>query len=92
MNGVVNLSVLDGWWEEGYDGSNGWAIGGDGLGDAESLYKLLEEQVIPLYYGASSPSPQWVGLMKRSMETLAPVYNTERMVKEYVEKSLHSRH
>ncbi|HEX8176969.1 MAG TPA: alpha-glucan family phosphorylase [Pyrinomonadaceae bacterium] len=99
MNGGLNLSVLDGWWMEGYDGSNGWAVGDATASDdstetidahdAESLYRVLEEQVIPLYYQRHEPQGHphlWVRMMKRSLETLAPVFNSNRMVEEYAER------
>jgi starch phosphorylase len=94
LNGALNVSVLDGWWNEGYDGSNGWAIGtGDVVddeaeqdaADALSLYSLLEGEIIPLYYDRSAdglPS-EWLGWMKHSIQTLAPRFNMRRMVKEY---------
>ena len=95
MNGVINLSVLDGWWEEGYDGSNGWAIKpATGAPSAErrdqdelrSLYELLQDYVIPLYYnrGPAGYSAGWVGMAKRSLVTLLPRFNTARMLSEYL--------
>jgi glycogen phosphorylase len=98
MNGGLNLSVLDGWWVEGYDGTNGWAVGDAAatedlaeadLRDAESLYSVLEEEVIPLYYRRNEPEgfpADWVRMMKRSIETLAPEFNSDRMVEEYAER------
>lgn len=96
INGGLNLSVLDGWWLEGYDGSNGFAIGGtvegDGASvdasDAESLYRLLEEQIAPLYYERDSDAipRKWIEVMKRSIETLVPAFNSDRMVAEYAER------
>jgi starch phosphorylase len=98
MNGGLNLSILDGWWIEGYDGTNGWAIGDAPEGgdapddvdarDAESLYRVLEEEVIPLYYERDSHDTprRWVKMMKRSIETLAPRFNSDRMVEEYAAK------
>jgi starch phosphorylase len=97
MNGGLNLSILDGWWIEGYDGTNGWAIGdpvesGEGedvdARDAESLYRVLEDEVIPLYYerdGALIPR-RWLAMMKRSICTLAPIFNSDRMVEEYAQR------
>ncbi|MBU4253405.1 MAG: alpha-glucan family phosphorylase [Acidobacteria bacterium] len=95
MNGVPNCSILDGWWDEAYDGTNGWAIGGgteNGNGDlqdrmdAESMYDLLEEKVIPLFYLRDKRNipPDWIGIMKRSMATVLPKYNTHRMVHDYM--------
>jgi len=97
LNGVVNLSVLDGWWGEGYDGTNGWAIkpAAAGLDDASrnreearTLYEILQDHVIPLYYKRESCgySPEWVKLAKRSIATLLPQFNSARMVGEYVAK------
>jgi starch phosphorylase len=100
MNGGLNLSVLDGWWVEGYDGTNGWAIGDASAAsddptdavdarDAESLYRVLESEVIPLYYQRTEAGGYphlWVAMMKRSIETLAPVFNSDRMVEEYAER------
>ncbi|HYO99460.1 MAG TPA: alpha-glucan family phosphorylase, partial [Pyrinomonadaceae bacterium] len=97
MNGGLNFSILDGWWPEGYDGENGWAIGDmhvegesheEDLRDAESLYKLLEEKVVPAYYerDADGIPRRWVGMMKRAIETLVPRFNSDRMVQEYVQQ------
>src|ERR1700756_2090129 len=96
-NGGINLSVLDGWWREGFDGSNGWAIGGEidngttefqNEVDASSLYQLLENQIVPLYYAKPDGKlpPAWLQLMRESIRGVAPVFNTQRMVKEYTEK------
>jgi starch phosphorylase len=93
MNGGLNLSVLDGWWPEGFDGTNGWAVGsgveGDGEDadrlDAESLYRTLEEEVVPTYYerdGRGIPV-RWVEMMRRALQTLAPAFNSDRMVQDY---------
>lgn len=97
MNGVVNLSVLDGWWAEAYDGSNGWGIVPHGEDfdpafrdrqEASDLYDLLEHQVIPLYFdrGGHSYSPDWVAMAKASMTTILPRFNAERMVLDYVQR------
>ena len=97
FNGVINLSVLDGWWGEGYTGNNGWAIkpASELLSDdrrnteeSRSLYELLQDKVIPLYYerGKMGFSPEWVQMAKRSIMTLLPVYNSERMVGEYLKR------
>lgn len=97
MNGGLNFSVLDGWWLEGYDGTNGFAIGGtpaDGdaelvdLGDAESLYRVLEQEVIPTYYERDQNDlpRKWIAMMKRSIVTLVPEFNSDRMVAEYARK------
>lgn len=99
INGAVNLSVSDGWWAEGYDGTNGWVIGPavrdlaeevpvSDEADANALFTLLEESTIPLFYDRDpSGIPQkWVRMAKRSMETLVPRFNTERMLLEYYAK------
>jgi len=97
INGGLNLSILDGWWLEAYDGSNGFAIGnGDDssdvenidAADAESLYRVLEDEVVPVYYdrdGSGFPY-RWVAMMKRAIETLAPQFNSDRMVEDYARK------
>jgi starch phosphorylase len=94
INGGLNLSILDGWWLEGYDGTNGFAIGNGtaaedvaaiDLEDAESLYRVLEQEVIPTYYDQDNHRlPQrWIQMMKRAMQTLGPKYNSDRMVEDY---------
>jgi len=96
-NGGINLGVLDGWWREGYNGSNGWAIGAeinDGTTefqnevDASSLYQLLENQIVPLYYAKPDGKLPlaWLQLMRESIRSVTPVFNTQRMVKEYTEQ------
>lgn len=96
-NGGLNLSVLDGWWDEGYNREAGWAIGngeeydnGDYQDQVESaaLYNLLENDVVPLFYdrnGAGIPRG-WIAKMKASMKRLTPVFSTNRMVAEYTER------
>jgi glycogen phosphorylase len=95
MNGVLNLSILDGWWPEGYDGMNGWAIGGDRAyddeargdeADADVLYDLLEREVVPLYYDrdASGVPEGWMRRSARAIATVTPRFNAQRMVKDYV--------
>jgi len=96
-NGGINLSVLDGWWREGYNGNNGWAIGAEidngtvefqSQVDANSLYQLLENQIIPLYYAKPDGKLPlaWLQLMRESIRSVTPVFNTQRMVKEYTER------
>jgi starch phosphorylase len=96
-NGGLNLSILDGWWVEGYDGDNGWVIGAGeeytDLGyqdDVESraLYDLIEQDIAPLFYtrGNDGLPRGWIRRMKRSIMTLVPVFNTNRMVEEYTER------
>ncbi len=95
LNGVINFSVLDGWWREAYNGSNGWAIGDDpGLdaevedeADATSFYDVLENQIIPLYYterNADNTPLEWLAMMKKSIQTITPQFSTRRMLKEYI--------
>jgi len=92
INGVLNLSILDGWWLEGYNGRNGWAFGaaqGEGNrdeADAAALYDILEREVVPLYYGSSLDAiPHgWVKMMKESIKSTAPRFCARRMVKDYV--------
>jgi starch phosphorylase len=98
INGVLHLSVLDGWWREGYNGKNGWAIGGndseasDPAGqdraDAEELYRLLEDKVIPLYYDRDIKGiPHgWTQLIKEAIRSNVPLFSARRMAKEYTEQ------
>ena len=97
INGAINLSVLDGWWGESYDGKNGWAIKpvSESLSEeirtheeARTLYELLQDQVIPLYYDHDRMgfSPGWVKMSKHSMSTIMPRFNSKRMVGEYLAK------
>ncbi len=96
MNGVINLSILDGWWDEGYDGENGWAIQPASpeldphrrdQEESRSLYEILQHQVIPLYYDRTNgTSPRWILKAKRSMASLLPQYDASRMLGEYVAK------
>ncbi|MFC2114723.1 alpha-glucan family phosphorylase, partial [Bacteroidota bacterium] len=97
INGVINCSILDGWWDEGFDGSNGWAIGEQlqfknpetqNIFDSESFYDTLEGEIIPAYYNRNSEGipQQWVERMKRSMITILGEFNTHRMVRDYMEK------
>lgn len=96
-NGVVNASVLDGWWDEGFDGDNGWAIGGretnpdeaaQDWSDAEDLYRILEQEVIPAYYerDANGLPTAWLGGMQRSMAKAIWRFSSTRMLHEYAEQ------
>ncbi len=96
-NGGLNLSVLDGWWCEGYEQDTGWAIGaGEEYSDqnyqdeveSKALYDILEKDVIPLFYNRSTDGipREWIAMMKSSMMKLCPVFSTNRMVQEYSEK------
>src|SRR5215212_2476380 len=97
INGGLNLSILDGWWLEGYDGTNGFAIGNGNDGaevakidalDAESLYGTLESNVVPVFYNRDNAGipRHWISMMRRAIQTLAPKYNSDRMVEEYARK------
>jgi len=97
FNGAINLSILDGWWCEGYQGDNGYAIGaGEEYTDlhyqddveSRAIYDLLEQEIVPLFYnrGSDGVPRGWLRLMKRSLSTICPFFNTNRMLQEYVEK------
>jgi glycogen phosphorylase len=92
MNGVINLSVLDGWWAEGFDGMNGWGIRPHDRSwnqeyrqhqEAQDLLEILENKVIPLYFDRRE-SHGWVHMAKASMKTIIPRFNAERMLRDYV--------
>ncbi|HSP65792.1 MAG TPA: alpha-glucan family phosphorylase, partial [Candidatus Deferrimicrobium sp.] len=95
LNGGLNLSVLDGWWAEAYDGANGWAISGDtaydpsvqDTRDAAALYDLLEHEVAPLFYTRDSDGVpyEWVRRIKRSLRTNGPRFSATRMVEDYID-------
>ncbi|MCL1833222.1 MAG: alpha-glucan family phosphorylase [Leptospirales bacterium] len=102
-NGGLNLSVLDGWWDEAYNSNNGWAIGNGEVYDDQnyqdeveslSLYNLLEEEIIPLFYarGEDGLPEGWLAKIKRSMKSIIPEFNTNRMVKDYTEKYYNQAH
>ncbi len=93
-NGGLNMSVLDGWWPEAYDGENGWAIDEGRVYDdsayrdhseGEAVYDLLEKEIIPLFFdrGPDGLPREWVAKMKASMRTVCPMFNTNRMLQEY---------
>jgi starch phosphorylase len=95
MNGSLNFSVLDGWWAEGFNGKNGWAIGDETVydnldlqdeADAISFYETLENEIVPLYYTKRSadglPGP-WIERIKETIRTVSPAFSMARMVKEY---------
>jgi starch phosphorylase len=95
FNGVLNLSILDGWWDEGYSPRAGWAIGaGEEYPDldyqdrveAGALYDIIEREVVELFYSRSSDGlPRgWISMMKSAMQELCPVFNTNRMVHQYL--------
>jgi len=103
INGVLNCSIRDGWWDEGYDGKNGWAIADEGIlkesnvalaqsteqqaddRDSRSLYRIFEDEIVPLYYRRDSQSvPQgWVSRMKESIRTITPAFSSQRMMEDY---------
>ena len=95
MNGVLNFSILDGWWIEGHNGENGFAIGDlsaagtddePDAADAESLYSMLENEIIPTYYSVDETGlpVEWVHRMKNSIATLTPKFSSDRMVMDYL--------
>ena len=97
MNGGLNLSVLDGWWPEAYDGANGWSISGDvdddhGAQDARhaaDFYRLLGEAVVPTFYDgrdADGPPARWLQMVRSSLATIGPRFGATRMVSDYVER------
>ncbi|MCK9245986.1 MAG: alpha-glucan family phosphorylase [Anaerolineaceae bacterium] len=95
MNGTLNFSVLDGWWAEGYNGKNGWAIGDETVydnldlqdeADARSFYDTLENEIVPLYYtkrSADGLPGDWIERIKECIRTVTPAFSMTRMVKEY---------
>ena len=96
-NGGLNLSILDGWWVEGYDGDNGWAIGaGEEYTDltyqdeveSRALLDLIEQDLVPMFYKRDTGGlpREWIRRMKRSIMSLVPVFNTNRMVEQYAER------
>ncbi len=95
LNGLPNCSILDGWWEEGYTGANGWPIGERreyaddetrDEADSTALYEMLEREVVPLYFdrGLDGVPHNWVAIMKEAIRTVAPTFSMRRMVKDYV--------
>ena len=91
------MSIGDGWWAEGYNGHNGWLIDGGAPAhdegatdhaDAESLYHLLETEVVPAFYDrdASGLPRRWVRIVKEAIRSVAPAFSARRMVKEYVSR------
>jgi starch phosphorylase len=93
LNGVPQLSILDGWWIEGYNGSNGWAVqGAEGQDrdarDADAIYDILEKEIVPLYYDVDERGVPhgWVKIMKETTKMTGPNFSARRMAKEYSEK------
>jgi starch phosphorylase len=93
LNGVPHLSIMDGWWMEGFNGKNGWVFGQEEVSgnrdqaDAEVIYEILEKEIIPLYYTVSDEGVPhgWVKVMKESIKGSGPRFSARRMVKEYIE-------
>jgi len=97
INGIINFSVLDGWWCEGYNGKNGWCIGDDTFydnehyqdnADSESIYNTLEKEIIPLFFDRNEKGipEKWVAIMKESIKSNAALFSTHRMVQDYTTK------
>jgi starch phosphorylase len=96
LNGALNCSIRDGWWDEMYDGVNGWAVSSaEGIEDlakrdqleADSLFALLEDEIVPMFYDRQGPVPRrWVRRVKHSLASLGPRVSASRMVKDYVEE------
>jgi starch phosphorylase len=95
MNGVLHLSIADGWWAEGYTGDNGWRIG-DGqtrepdqadAADADALYRLLEDEVVPMFYDrdAHGLPRRWIARVKQALLTITPRFSARRMLRDYVD-------
>jgi glycogen phosphorylase len=112
MNGALNVSILDGWWPEGFDGGNGWAIGGGADSeelanggnhkvadhetdreDADALYTLIEQEVVPIFYDRDEHGVphRWVERMKHAIATITPRFSSARMVRDYAERSYFPR-
>jgi glycogen phosphorylase len=103
INGGLHMSILDGWWKEAYNGKNGWAIGekvkdnasADEIDrrDADSLYHVLGDNVIPTFYQRDSNGipRKWVARMRNALQSIIPVYNTHRMVADYATKYYFSK-
>ena len=94
-NGALNFSILDGWWDEAYDGKNGWAIGSREVYDDEdyqdemdalAIYELLEKEIVPMFYnrGPDRLPSEWIERMKHNLKTVCPEFNAHRMVEDYM--------
>jgi starch phosphorylase len=98
MNGVLHLSIADGWWAEGYSGANGWVVEGTpasteiadvDAADADALYRMLEEHVVPAFYARDSKGlpRQWIAMVKQAILTVTPRFSSRRMLKDYAERA-----
>ena len=102
INGGLQLSVLDGWWAEGYNGENGWALPGDidpdidaqDQRDAATFHRLLSEEVVPKFYERDDRGlpPAWLALVRASLRSLSPRFSAARMLSEYVERTYLARY
>ena len=103
INGIPHLSVGDGWWAEGFNGANGWLIDGHAseadhgqsdAADAEALYTILEEEVVPAFYDrdARDVPKAWLRIVKEAIRSIMPEFSTRRMMKQYAERDVHPRH
>jgi alpha-glucan phosphorylase-like protein len=97
VNGGVNLSILDGWWAEGHRSDNGWAFGGGAIADPETqdkedaaeLYRLLEQEVVPLFFAKDTTDGLrhgWISRMKSSIASVVPNFSAHRMVRDYLQQ------
>jgi starch phosphorylase len=97
VNGVLHLSIRDGWWHEGYNGANGWSINDEieasepmteDKSDAEALYRLLEEKIVPLYYQRDRDGVPhgWLHMIKQAIRSIGPRFSARRMLKQYIEQ------
>jgi starch phosphorylase len=101
MNGGLNLSILDGWWVEGFDGDNGWGLPGDVIfdthiqdeRDSAALFDVLQNEVVPLFYerDASGVPHGWIAMIKRSLKTIGPRFSATRMLGEYIDEAYELR-
>ncbi|HPA46154.1 MAG TPA: alpha-glucan family phosphorylase [bacterium] len=98
VNGALNMSIPDGWWPEAFDGTNGWSIGqGEDYADrnyqdqieSQAIYDMLEKEIVPMFYdrGPDKIPREWLKAMKSNLRTICPMFNTNRMLKEYMERS-----
>jgi len=91
LNGVLHLSCRDGWWPEGYNGKNGWQIGSEvsnDMQDANSIYDILENDIVPRYYTLNEDGlpMSWITMMREAMKSISPHFNARRMMQDYLDK------